>query len=267
MRNVYTLFAFVGLLAIPAYGQEGAAPATQDGPLSIKPTLPIADRDGAYRVGSGIKSPVLTNAVNPDVPSAADDRIPSRHFQFQVVVNADGTIKLRDVFPNDQSRYLDNAISAVKHSTFQAGSLNGLPVPVLVCVGVAYSPFRPPSTQIVDCDQERLRRIDAGQYSGPPVDDPFKPPPGATHPVVIHSVVAEFSDQARRARYEGSGLVSLIVNEQGMPTEIHIERHLEYGLDDKMIEAVSQYRFRPATLDGKPIPVRIRIEISFRLGK
>jgi TonB family protein len=254
MRNVCILFAFVGLLAIPAYGQEEAAPSTQDG------------KGGVYRVGPGITPPVLTNPVAPEVPSTIDDRVPSLHFQFQVVVSADGSIKLRDVFPNDPSRYLNNAISAVKQSTFQAGTLNGLPVPVLVCVGVAYSPFRSPSTRIVDCDQERLRRIDEGLYSGPPVDDPFKLPPGARPPRAIHTVVAEYSDEARRARYEGTGLVSLIVNEDGPPTEIHIERHLEHGLDDKMVEAVSKYRFQPATLDGKPIAVRITIQTSFRLG-
>ena len=265
MRNVCILVAFVGLLTIPVYGQEEAARSTQDGSQNTKPAPPAADKDGVYRIGPGITPPVLTNPVAPEVPPTVDNRVPSLHFQFQVVVGADGSIKLRDVFPNGPSRFLDNAITAVKHSTFHAGSLSGLPVPVLVCVGVAYSPFRAPSTQIVDCDQERLRRVDEGIYSGPPVDDPFKLPPGATPPRATHTVVAEYSDEARRARYEGSGLISLIVNEEGLPTEIHIERHLGYELDEKMIEAVSQYRFQPAILDGKPIAVRIRIQISFRL--
>jgi TonB family protein len=265
MRNVCILFACVGLLAISVPAQEEAAPSTQDGPLNVKPAPPALDKDGVYRVGPGITSPMLTNPVAPEVPSTADDRVPSLHFQFQVVVGADGSIKFRDVFPDSPSRFLDNAITAVKHSTFQAGSLNGLPVPVLVCVGVAYSPWRPPSTRIIDCDQERMRRIDEGLYSGPPVDDPFKLPAGASPPRPTRAVVPEYSDEARRAGYEGAGLVSLIVNEEGMPTEIHVERHLDYGLDDKMIEAVSKTRFQPATLNGKPIAARIRIEVSFRM--
>jgi outer membrane biosynthesis protein TonB len=37
------------------------------------------------------------------------------------------------------------------------------------------------------------------------------------------------------------------------------------GLDEKAIEAVRQYRFRPAMLDGEtPVPVAINMEINFR---
>jgi protein TonB len=74
------------------------------------------------------------------------------------------------------------------------------------------------------------------------------------------------SDEARRERIEGVVLISTTVNEQGMPTEIRVERPAGHGLDENAVAAVSQYRFRPATLDGKPIAVRIRIEVSFRLG-
>jgi len=266
MQDVRLLFAFVCLLAIPAYGRQ-AAPSIQDGPLNIKAAPPSADKDGVYRPGPGITPPMLTNPVAPQVPSEPDGRVPPRHFLFAIIVGADGTIKIRDVRPNDGSSYLDNAMAAVKASTFSPGKLNDVPVPVLVCVQVRYSPLRPASTGIMDCDQEPMGNRFGTSAFPPPDDDPFRVPPGARPPRVIHTVGAEYSDEARRAGYEGAGLVSLIVNEEGLPTEIHIERHLEYGLDDKMVETVNQYRFQPATLDGKPIAVRIRIEISFRLGR
>jgi len=85
-------------------------------------------------------------------------------------------------------------------------------------------------------------------------------------PEVIHSVEAEFSDEARRAKYQGVCLISLIVDAQGNPQDIHIARALGMGLDEKAIDAIRQYKFRPAMKDGKtPVPVMITIEVDFRL--
>lgn len=247
---------------MPAVSQ--LAPSTQDRPLNVKPTSPVPDQDGMYRVGPGITPPVLTKAVAPQYPPNVDTSVPHR-VRFQVVVGADGAVKLRDVIPNDGSSYLDNAMAAVKASTFQPGTLNGLPVPVLVCVSVRFFPFRPPSTEIVDCEQGRLQNGLGGAPFPPSTNDPFRLPPGAKPPVVIHSVEAQFSDEARVERIEGVVLISTIVDQQGMPNQILVVRSAGHGLDENAVAAVSQYRFRPATLDGKPIAVRITIEISFRL--
>ena len=89
---------------------------------------------------------------------------------------------------------------------------------------------------------------------------------GVSAPIVLHSVEAEFSDEARRAKYQGVCLVSLIVDAQGNPQNIHVARALGMGLDEKAIEAIRQYKFKPAMKDGKtPVPVMITIEVDFRL--
>jgi len=85
-------------------------------------------------------------------------------------------------------------------------------------------------------------------------------------PVVLHSGEAEFSDEARRAKYQGVCLISLIVDTQGNPQNIRVARALGMGLDEKAIEAIRQYKFKPAMKDGKtPVPVMITIEVDFRL--
>jgi periplasmic protein TonB len=89
---------------------------------------------------------------------------------------------------------------------------------------------------------------------------------GISAPTVIHSVEAEFSDEARRAKYQGVCMVSLIVDAQGNPQDIHVARALGMGLDEKAIEAIRQYKFKPALKDGKTaVPVMITIEVDFRL--
>jgi TonB family protein len=89
---------------------------------------------------------------------------------------------------------------------------------------------------------------------------------GISAPVALNDVEAEFSDEARRAKYQGVVLVGLIVDAQGNPQNIHIVRALGMGLDEKAIEAIRKYKFKPAMKDGKiPVPVPITIEVNFRL--
>ena len=90
---------------------------------------------------------------------------------------------------------------------------------------------------------------------------------GVSAPVVTYSVEAEFSDEARRAKYEGTVLIGLIVDAQGNPQNVHVVRSLGMGLDEKALEAVRQYKFRPAFNKqmGKAVPVMINVEVNFRL--
>jgi TonB family protein len=88
---------------------------------------------------------------------------------------------------------------------------------------------------------------------------------GVSPPVLIYSVDAEFSDEARRAKYQGVSVVSLIVDAHGMPQRIRVVRKLGMGLDEKAVEAVKQYRFKPSVYQGKPVPVEITIEVNFHI--
>ncbi|MGH9607076.1 MAG: energy transducer TonB [Terracidiphilus sp.] len=89
---------------------------------------------------------------------------------------------------------------------------------------------------------------------------------GVSAPVPLNSVEAEFSDEARRAKYQGVCLIEMIVDAHGMPQDPHVIRALGMGLDQKALEAVRKYRFKPAMKDGKiPVPVMITVEVNFRL--
>jgi len=89
---------------------------------------------------------------------------------------------------------------------------------------------------------------------------------GISAPVPVVQPEAEFSDEARRAKYQGICLVSLIVDAQGNPQNPRVIRPLGMGLDEKALEAVRKYKFKPALKDGRtPVPVMITIEVNFRL--
>ena len=93
----------------------------------------------------------------------------------------------------------------------------------------------------------------------------YHPGGGISTPKIIFSVDPEFSDEARRAKYQGVVVISLIVDAQGNPQHVRVTRQLGMGLDEKAVEAVKQYKFKPALMQGKPVPVEINIEVNFQL--
>ena len=85
-------------------------------------------------------------------------------------------------------------------------------------------------------------------------------------PKLISSVDPEFTDEARRAKYQGIVIVGIIVDAQGNPQNVHVIRAIGYGLDEKAIEAVKQYRFKPAIKQGKgPVPVSMNVVVNFHI--
>jgi len=88
---------------------------------------------------------------------------------------------------------------------------------------------------------------------------------GVTAPKVIHSVEPDFTEEARQANFQGSVSIKLIVDSQGNPQDVQLVRHLGMGLDEKAIEAVKQYKFKPAMYQGRPVSVQIVIDVDFHL--
>jgi len=84
-------------------------------------------------------------------------------------------------------------------------------------------------------------------------------------PVVLHRVDPEFSEEARKAKYQGTVVLTIEIGPDGKPHAIRIVSGLGLGLDEKAIEAVSQWRFKPATRNGRPVPAPATIEVNFRL--
>lgn len=84
-------------------------------------------------------------------------------------------------------------------------------------------------------------------------------------PSVSYSVDPEFSEEARKAKFSGNVQVYLWVDEQGNPSHVKVVRGVGMGLDEKAVEAVRQYKFHPAMLNGKPVKVDLYIEVNFQI--
>lgn len=88
---------------------------------------------------------------------------------------------------------------------------------------------------------------------------------GVSPPSVIFKVEPEYSEEARKAKFQGTVVLFVVVDEKGNPRDLRVIRPLGLGLDQKAIEAVEKWKFRPGTKDGKPVPVQATIEVNFRL--
>lgn len=88
---------------------------------------------------------------------------------------------------------------------------------------------------------------------------------GVSAPSLVYKVEPEYSEEARKAKFQGSVLLQVVVDEKGNPRDIKIVRPLGLGLDEKAIEAVQKWRFKPGFLNNKAVPVQAMIEVNFRL--
>lgn len=109
-----------------------------------------------------------------------------------------------------------------------------------------------------------------GNSTGPYVGNgpPGIYPPGkggVTVPQALYSPEPNFSDEARRAKAQGIVTLVLVVGKDGRPYDVRVRQSLGMGLDEKALEAVSRWRFRPATLNGQAVATQIAVEVNFRL--
>jgi len=88
---------------------------------------------------------------------------------------------------------------------------------------------------------------------------------GITSPKPISRREPEYTDEARAAKYQGTVVLSVDIDQHGVPQNIQVTRGLGLGLDQNAIAAVSQWRFQPATKDGAPVTVQAKVEVNFRL--
>jgi TonB family protein len=99
---------------------------------------------------------------------------------------------------------------------------------------------------------------------------------GVSMPKLVYSVEPAFTDKARKKKINGNCKVWLVVDIDGHVKDVRVIHSVAedqpaklkadaLALDEKAIEAVRQYRFEPALLQGKPVPVALTVEVNFTI--
>jgi periplasmic protein TonB len=88
---------------------------------------------------------------------------------------------------------------------------------------------------------------------------------GATAPIVLYKIEPEYSDEARKARLQGTVVLRIEVDTNGKARNVSVRQSLGLGLDERAIEAVKKWRFQPGSLNGKAVVTVAWIDVTFRL--
>jgi TonB family protein len=202
-------------------------------------------------VAAGVMSGQVLTQVNPIYPPDAK----AAHVQGAVVldgiISKDGIVKALQVISGPVELRV-SAIDAVRQWRFEPYLLNGQPTEVETTITVNYQ---------LDDDADSQSQNDESATGVVPK----KIGGGVSRPVLIYSVQPEFSEQAKKDKVGGTVIIRLWVDEQGRPEHVRVLRGVGNGLDEKAVEAVKQYKFKPAMEDGKPVLVELNTEVNFKI--
>ena len=94
---------------------------------------------------------------------------------------------------------------------------------------------------------------------------PYRVGGGVSAPKPIYTPDPDYSEEARKSKYQGVVVLWMVIGPDGRPQDIKVARRLGMGLDEKAVEAVRTWRFKPAELNGHAVAVEMNVEVSFRL--
>jgi TonB family protein len=206
----------------------------------------VTERTSLY-AGPGIFYPIIG-----ELPAQTQVRVYTRDHDFYAIEH-DGQIAYADV----------DAVDVSAAGTRQLEVSTAQPVPTETTASAAPTETAVPTEtalpQPLAPPTEALPAVpaDRGVYSAVPM--------GGTQPEEIERVVPRYPAAARRAGVQGAVVVRGIVRRDGAIDDVEVIKDLPYGLGDSAREAVSRWRFRPATYQGEPIDVYYTVTVNFRL--
>jgi TonB family protein len=192
--------------------------------------------------------------VSPKYPKDALKRRVEGVVVLTVSVAKHGEVKNATVVSGDPD-LAEAAIRAVRKWRYVPYFLNDQPIEVKTTVTISF--------KITD----RKPDISAKYLlpSEPPIDQIVKIGPGVTPPRTFYTPDPEYTKAAQQDKVQGVVVLSCVISATGTPLGVSVTRSLRPDLDQKAIEAVRQWRFRPGTKEGKSVAVRASVEVMFHL--
>lgn len=203
--------------------------------------------DRPVRVAGGVLAGQIVSKVAPVYPQEAKEQGIQGSVVLHAIIAEDGTVKELAVI-SGPPELQKSAVEAVRQWVYKPYLLNGVPTEVETTITVNYalgnSP-QPPSENT----NENFYRV------GGPVHAP----------VLLYAPDPQYTESARKAKLSGNVIVAMLVDQNGQTQNVRVVQGLGNGLDEKAVEAVQQYKFKPATLNGEPVPVNLKVEVNFRI--
>jgi TonB family protein len=232
--------------------------ARQSAKAQISTYHQVPDVDGIYYAGPEVSAPRLLRTAFAPYPSGTPKKSIQGVSVFAMVINTKGAPENIQLLHTHGTAFDRAAEATIRASAFEPGRLAGEPVPVWIDMRVV---FRSDLSQAVP--EVLITERDLPSPTESQLEDRHHHQLSYTPPIPIHTVDADFDDPFVRRPYVQVAIVTVLVNEQGLPQEVRVSRGLGFGLDQKAAAAVWHYRFFPATREGLPIAARRNIEVKF----
>jgi TonB family protein len=279
MRRKFAFTLYAILTATLAAGQQGAAPT------STTPTVAPRSAQTVYYAGTRVTRPALLPVTLTDAATE-----PCKHLdgiaEVRTVVDATGAPHGVTDLGAAKNVLDQEALKLVASERFKPGTYHGAAVDVGITTWLELKACI--EERIDENGQEieliRLRSVpnqglwlspSPNESAGPGLktapsgvgkDVPDNPYARVSPPVALSTPGPDMSDLVRDHNFTGVCVITLWVDTDGHPENIRLWKSVRPDLDQRAIEAVSKYRFKPArTADGSPIPVMISVNINFRL--
>jgi TonB family protein len=253
------------------------------------PTAPavLAAPDGPIRVSADTASGMILSKIDPEYPEIAK----AAHVQGTVILHAiiskTGTVERLDVISGN-GMLVNAARDAVSRWTYKPYLLNGQPMEVETSITVNFSladsvAQGTTNQTVFTLVEQRYKELLAlegtaqgaanraqltlaeQEYREFLALEPKQIGGDVTGPIPIYEPEPVYSAEAKKAKFMGIVTVGIIVDKNGMPQNVHVTRGVGMGLDEKAVEAVKQYKFKPAMENGKPVAVYMNIEVNFEI--
>jgi TonB family protein len=209
------------------------------------------------------------NMVHPKYPKDALRIGIQGKVALRAVIAPEGKVKDLAVLSGDPE-FSQNALVAIRTWRFHPELRHGQPVETTYKIEVRFNPM----LQEANSDVE----LESPLPESPPISSLAKPrrqdlgleiyrmsEPGIVAPKQLYSPAPEFSEKARIEKQQGQVGIDLVVGADGLPRDLQIACSSAPDLNDNAIATVKHWKFAPATKDGKPVPVEILVDVSFRL--
>ena len=216
------------------------------------------------------EAPIPENMIRPKYPTDALRHGTAGQAEIRAMVATDGKTKDIVVLAGD-SEFSSSAVAAIRKWRFRPVTAGGIPVDTTYKVHVRFNPLLREANSDVEIESPRT------ELSYPPLSAEGDEEnlgdrihrasePGVVAPKQLYSPEPEFSEKARQAKEQGTVAMSVVVGADGMPRNVRVACSSAPDLNENAIEAVKRWKFAPGTKDGKPVLVRLLVEVSFKLN-
>jgi TonB family protein len=240
-------------MAVAAAKQWRYQPFDGDRPLMTVAEIPFQlEPPGPWRVvgskfsfppaavqGRWVK-PVLQGYRGPESQACTKDLV---YVPVDLTVGEDGKPGEVRVSAAIDANIATAAVEAVQSWLFQPGTAGG-------------TPEASEGTILLECRASGATTVADGAV--------FRIGAGVSAPSIIFKFDPDYTEAARKAKLNGTVILSLIVDAEGRPQNVRIVKSLGMGLDEEAVVAVTQWRFKPSMKAGQPVSVRATIEVNFR---